>query len=147
MEGKGFGLTSDRSGRFFITRTGPGVPDVIAQVVWKDGAIVDMLPIEGEINASVGVVNDKGFRIMAHPAVSPDGSYILFDCNGGSHLWVTFRQADGTWSKAIDLDRHGIDKQYGIATVSRDGKYIFLSGGGDIYWVSSEGVEALRPKE
>jgi hypothetical protein len=147
MEGKGFCLTSDLGGELFITKNGPGVPPVIARVVWKDGVFADMVPIEGEINATVGVVNAKGFRNMSHPAVSPDGSYILFDCNGGSHLWVTFRQADGTWSMAVDLSQHGIGKEFGIATVSQDGKYVFLSGNNDIYWVSAKIIEELRPKE
>jgi hypothetical protein len=84
---------------------------------------------------------------MSHPAVSSDGSYILFDCNGGSHLWVTFRQLDGTWSKAVDLSQHGIGKEYGIATVTRDGKYIFLSGNDDFYWISSKIIENLKPKK
>ncbi len=147
MEGKGMCVTSDRRGELFITKTGPGIAPVIARIVLKDGVFVDMIPLEGEIDNTVGVENSKGFRNMSHPGISPDGSYILFDCNGGSHLWVTFRQLDGTWSKAIDLDRYGIGREYGIATVSRDGKYIFLSGNDDIYWVSSKIIEDLRPKK
>ena len=147
MEGKGMCVTSDRSGELFITKTGPGIVPVIARIVLKDGVFVDMLPIEGEINKTVGVENAKGFRNMSHPGISPDGSYILFDCTGGSHLWITFHQSDGRWSKAIDLSQHGIGTEYGLPTVSRDGKYIFYSGNGDIYWVSSKIIEELRSKK
>ena len=147
MEGMGFCVTSDLSGELFITKTGPGIPDVITSVVLKDSEFVDMVPIEGEINKTVGIENSRGFRRMAHPGISPDGSYILFDCNGGSYLWVTFRKADGTWSEAIDLSIYGIGKEFGIPTVSRDGKYIFFSGSGDIYWVSTKIIEGLKQKE
>lgn len=144
MEGLGMCITSDLSGQFFITRQGPGMAPVIARIVMKDGVFVDMIPIEGEINNTVGVVNSRGSKNMAHPAISPDGSYMLFDCNGGSYLWVTFRNSDGTWTEAIDLSLHGIGKEFGIATVSRDGKYLFLSGNDDIYWVSAEIIEELK---
>lgn len=147
MEGLGMCITSDLSGQFFITRGGPGMAPVIARIVLKDGEFVEMIPIEGEINNTVGVVNSRGFRNMAHPAISPDGSYMLFDCNGGSHLWVTFRKADGKWSEAIDLSQYGIGKEFGIPTVSRDGKYIFFSGYGDIYWVSAQIINELKPTE
>ena len=120
---------------------------VIARVATKDGVFIDMIAIAGEVNNTVGVENAKGFRNMSHPGISPDGSYILFDCNGGSHLWITFRKADGTWSEAVDLSKHGIGREFGIPTVSRDGKYIFFSGNGDIYWVSSKIIEALRPEK
>ena len=146
MEGMVMCVTSDLSGQFFITRDGPGMVPVIARIVIKDGVFVDLIPIEGEINNTVGVVNSRGFRNMAHPAISPDGSYMLFDCNGGSYLWVTFRNSDGTWTEAIDLSLHGIGKEFGIATVSRDGKYLFLSGNDDIYWVSAKTIEELKPK-
>ena len=147
MEGRGFSVTSDSSGQLFITKSGPGMIPVIARVATKEGVFIDMIAIAGEVNNTVGVENAKGFRNMSHPGISPDGSYMLFDCNGGSHLWITFRKADGTWSEAVDLSKHGIGREFGIPTVSRDGKYIFFSGNGDIYWVSVKIIEDLRLKE
>jgi len=139
-------VSSDRSGQLFITKQEPGMIPVIARVVEKDGLFVNLINIEGEVNNTVGIENEKGFRNMSHPGISPDGSYILFDCNGGSHLWVTFRKPDGSWSMAVDLSKHGIGKEFGVATVSGDGKYIFLSGNGDIYWVSAKIIEELKLK-
>jgi hypothetical protein len=40
-----------------------------------------------------------------------------------------------------------IHKKAGYAMLSPDGKYLFFSAGGDIYWVSAKIIEDLRPKE
>ena len=145
MAGKGFCVTSDRRGELFITRTASGEPDTLCSIRARDGLFVDFIPLTGALTLTEGVVNDRGFRNMAHPGISPDGSYILFDTNGGSHLWVTFRRGDDSWSEAVDLSGYGIDRKFGIATISRDGKYIFMSGDGDIYWVSSGIIDRLKP--
>ncbi len=84
---------------------------------------------------------------QAHPCISPDGSYILFDVEGGNHLFVSFRKADGTWAEGIDLVKHGFDRLAGGAYISPDGKYLFFSLLGDIWWVDIEAVERLRPVE
>ena len=81
---------------------------------------------------------------IAHPGISPDGSYILFDA-GQSPVYVCFRNPDGTWGDPIDLSQHGFPRTGGIASVSPDGKYIFFGMNRDIYWVSSQIVEELRP--
>jgi hypothetical protein len=84
---------------------------------------------------------------QAHPCIAPDGSYLLFDVEGGSHLFVSFKKADGSWGEAIDLAKHGFDRLAGGATISPDGKYLFFSLNGDIWWVDIEVVESLRPEE
>jgi hypothetical protein len=83
---------------------------------------------------------------VAHPCVAPDGSYITFDIDGGPHLFVSFREADGTWGEPIDLSEHGLDVKAGIASLTPDGKYLFFGLGNDLYWVSAKLVEDLRPK-
>jgi len=147
MAGAGMCVTSDINGQVFITRHIPGEAPVIANVLMNNGEFTGMIPLKGRINETKGVENTKGFRNMSHPAVYPDGSYILFDCNGGSHPWVSFRQKDGTWGEGVDLTRCGVGKEFGLATISRDGEYIFFSGNDDIYWVSAKIVEELRPKQ
>ncbi|OGL45119.1 MAG: hypothetical protein A2161_10650 [Candidatus Schekmanbacteria bacterium RBG_13_48_7] len=82
-----------------------------------------------------------------HPCIAPDGSYILFDVAGGSHMFVSFKQEDGTWGRAIDLTDHGFDQQAGGATITPDGKYLFFHLNGDLWWVDIKIIEELRPKE
>ena len=82
---------------------------------------------------------------QAHPGIAPDGSYILFDVDGGSHLFVSFKQADGTWGEAIDLTKHGFDPLAGGAYVSPDGEYLFFALRDDIWWVDAKVIESLRP--
>jgi hypothetical protein len=91
-----------------------------------------------------------------HPWIAPDGSYLLFDTfhregqGKGIYpdIYVCFRNNTGTWGKAINLGdlinkrRHNL-----ICTVSPDGKYIFYSDEGDIYWVSTKIIEELKPKD
>ena len=82
---------------------------------------------------------------QAHPGIAPDGSYILFDVDGGSHLFVSFKQADGTWGEAIDLTKHGFDPLAGGAYVSPDGKYLFFALKDDIWWVDIKVIDSVRP--
>ncbi len=88
---------------------------------------------------------EPGLGIQAHPGIAPDGSYILFDIDGGSHMFVSFRQDDGTWGTAIDLTKHGLDPLAGGGYVSPDGKYLFFALKDDIWWVDASFIEDLRP--
>ena len=83
----------------------------------------------------------------AHPSIAPDGSYILFDVAGGSHMFVSFKQEDGTWGRAIDLTDHGFEQQAGGATITPDGKYLFFHLNGDLWWVDIKVIEKLKPKK
>ncbi|MCK7537944.1 MAG: hypothetical protein MZV63_46820 [Marinilabiliales bacterium] len=71
---------------------------------------------------------------------------ISFRRRGGPHLFVSFRNPDGTWSEAIDLSGHGLDPHGKSAKISPDGKYLFFGTNGDIYWVASALIEDLRPR-
>lgn len=84
---------------------------------------------------------------QAHPCIALDGSYLLFDIQGGNYLFVSFKNADGTWGEPIDLTQHGFDPLAGGATISPDGKYLFFALRGDIWWVDIRVIEDLRPAE
>jgi len=87
------------------------------------------------------------FTWIGHPCIAPDGSYVVFDVEGGNHLFVSFKKNDGTWSEAVDLTQHGFRKEDGITSISPDGKYLFFQRSNDIYWVDASFIEELRPKE
>lgn len=97
-------------------------------------------------------------RYNAHPHIAPDESYIVFDSvrdagQGSSDLYISFREADGSWGPAINM---GDEINTGFSeknpSVSPDGKFLFFDrrtkrGNADvtIYWVDAKIIEELRP--
>lgn len=102
----------------------------------------------------------------AHPFIAPDESYLIWDSErkggyGGSDIYISFRQKDGSWGKAINLGakvNSGIDDN--SARLTADGKYLFfwraeekVREDGSKHWVSSrhwvdaQVIENLRPKQ
>lgn len=95
----------------------------------------------------------------AHPFIAPDESYLIWDSEreggfGGSDLYISFRQVDGSWGPAINMGENvNSDKWDAYASVTPDGKYILFNRGVDddndnvdIYWVSAKVIHNLRPK-
>jgi hypothetical protein len=89
--------------------------------------------------------------------VSPDEQTIIFSSErpggvGGADLYVSFRDRQGGWSEPANLgpEVNSERSEYG-AIVSPDGRYLFFTsskaGNEDIYWVSAEIIERLRPKK
>jgi hypothetical protein len=64
---------------------------------------------------------------QAHPYTMPEGSFIIFDVDSGHHLFVSFKQKNGSWGDAIDLVNHEFDVMAGAASVTPDGKYQFFN--------------------
>ena len=96
-----------------------------------------------------GGVNDPATG--AHPCIDPNETFIVFDSEreggyGKSDLYVCFCLADGGWSNAInlgkDINTEGTDF---CPSLSPDGRYLFYSSEGDIYWVDAQVIENLRP--
>jgi len=88
--------------------------------------------------------------------VAPDEQTIIFSSErpggiGGSDIYVSFRDKKGGWSEPVNLgpEVNSARSEYG-AIISPDGRYLFFTsskaGGEDIYWVSAEIVERLRPR-
>jgi hypothetical protein len=135
--GQGMFMSSTRAGDIYVTdMSGRGSRTTyLARIdtdagVFKDYERLNIKPYYG---------------VQAHPGVAPDGSYMLFDVDGGSHLFVSFKQADGTWGEGIDLTKHGFDPLAGGGYVSPDGKYVFFAPKDDIWWVDAKVIEDLRP--
>ncbi len=95
-----------------------------------------------------------------HPFIAPDESYLIFDGKreggyGDSDLYISFRQQNGLWSDPINLG-YGINTEAweASASVTPDGKYLFFNRNMgsedyenvDIFWVSMQVVDKLRPK-
>jgi hypothetical protein len=125
--GQGMYVSSDRSGQLYVTHLPTSSP-AVAQVTLS----------EGRFTAYERITSG------AHPCIAPDGSYLVYDLNGGELLFVRFRLPDGAWGAAKNLTGQGIPRRAGIASISPDGLYLFYTDGHDLYWVSTEIITILR---
>ena len=93
----------------------------------------------------------------AHPFIAPDESYLIWDSEreggfGGTDLYLSFRQKDGSWGTAINLgEKINSEVSDAYGTVTPDGKYLFFyremgPGNLDIFWADAGFIETLRPK-
>jgi ankyrin repeat protein/Tol biopolymer transport system component len=139
--GQGMFVSSSMDGQIYVTDHTELPNGYLAKVNMADGRFAGFVRLRGGLDK----LRSQSTNI-AHPAIAPDGSYIVFDVGGGPHLYVCFRNPDGTWSEAVDLSRHSLDPRGGIAKISPDGKFLFFGMSGDIYWVSTSLIEDLRPR-
>lgn len=91
-------------------------------------------------------------KYSAHPFISPDETYLIWDAErkegyGESDLYISFRQKDGTWGKAINLgDKVNTESGEAGGYITPDGKYLFFNRHHDMYWIDAKFIEDLRPK-
>jgi len=82
--------------------------------------------------------------------VAPDESYLVFcaerpDGQGSGDLYVSFRNADGTWTKAKNMGATLNTKGNELCPfVTRDGKYFFYTSNQDIYWVDAKVIGQFK---
>ena len=119
----------------------------IAKYIYSDSCYKRAADPDGGVNTEYS---------EAHPFIAPDESYIIFDSSrpqgkGKSDLYICYRDDNGSWSKALNSELLNTVESDWCATVSPEGKYLFFTrngtGNGDIYWVSTKIIEALKPKE
>ncbi|MBT8181830.1 MAG: PD40 domain-containing protein [Eudoraea sp.] len=132
-------LTSSENGNLYFTAGEKGDKP-------EDWVIYNSINEKGEyktINRMGNEINFSG-KYIAHPYISPDESYVIYDGEsssgyGNNDLYISFNK-NGTWTKAINLGPKVNTKQTEMCpSVSPDGKYLFFHRGGedngDIYWI------------
>ena len=95
-----------------------------------------------------------------HGFISPKQDFILVDAPKGNDqtrdrdIYVCFKKNDETWSKPINLGNVvNSDVNETCPSLSPDGKYLFFSryneegGLSNIYWVSAEVIQMLKPAD
>jgi len=97
-----------------------------------------------------------------HPCIAPDERFLVFYSSrpghygsSGGDLYITFKNKDGTWNQALNLGEKF--NQGHLSTsfprLSPDGKYFFflklvaVPWQCEVYWVSVEALDELKPKE
>ena len=89
--------------------------------------------------------------------IAPDENYIIFssqdrsDSIGGQDLYIAYRQADGSWTKAKNMGESVNSESAEICpSVSLDGKYFFFTsrrrGKADIFWMDAGIFEKFKPQ-
>jgi Tol biopolymer transport system component len=116
---------------YFSTEKDKKTSRDLAMVQWDNGDFLTPEKLKGSINSD---------EWEAHGCISPDGTYIIFDRI--QHTYVSFLQKDNKWSKGYQLPG-----KFHVPIVSGNGKYIFFEANGDIHWVSTKIIEAMRPEE
>jgi hypothetical protein len=138
--GQGMFVSSSQYEQFYVTDLSTSGSAFLAKVLIQDGKFLKLERLKGGMDSLRSTHN-----LQAHPCIAPDGSYIIFDLDGGGLLHVCFKKQDGTWGEAINLTKYGIDVNAGIASISPDGKYLFFVLNGDIWWVDTQLIKKLDP--
>ena len=93
------------------------------------------------------------------PFIAPDESYLIFHSFrqgefGGIDLYISFRNKDGIWSKAINMgDKINSAGNDSGGRVSNDGKYFFFNRRNpqtrirNRYWVNAKIIDELKAKK
>ncbi len=95
-------------------------------------------------------VNTTGYE--ADVFVAPDESYLIFcsirdDGFGRGDLYISFKNSDGQWTKAINMGKKINSEHYEYCPfVTKDGKYLFYTSDQDIYWVDTKIIDELKGK-
>lgn len=125
--------------------TQDGTIYICGEVGEKNG-ILRFEPENGEYQTA------ESLFMGAHPYVSPEESYIIFDKSGKSwkenKLYISFRINDKEWTDPMELDSEiNSTKTESYAFVTVDGKYLFFNRSGDVYWMDAAIIEKLKPEE
>ncbi|MEO1528917.1 MAG: hypothetical protein AAFX06_26145 [Planctomycetota bacterium] len=148
-------ISTDDAEEYFVSLTSKGTIffgsnrrdrknfDLYSARLRSDGSYEEPQPLPGRVNTN---------KYEADVFVAPDESYVIFSSSGRADglgqgdLYVSFKEASGDWSAAVNLgDRVNSDQQEFAPSVSADQKALFFSRGGVLHWVSTAVIEELRP--
>ncbi|MCJ7523972.1 MAG: hypothetical protein MUP71_01975 [Candidatus Aminicenantes bacterium] len=118
---------------------------------YANGSYSDPVLLGAEINSEYA---------ETEPTMAPDNSYLLFISNrpGGfsrmMNLYVSFRTADGGWTRALCLSQELKIENIWFPTLTYDGKYLFFCGGypsphngydrSNYYWLDARQITDLK---
>ncbi|MEQ9467937.1 MAG: hypothetical protein RLN88_11035 [Ekhidna sp.] len=144
-------LTASSKGTYFFDEFKRDFTGDIRYSRFVDGKYEEPKLLDKKINTG------KSF----HPFIAHDESYLIFDSKredgfGDSDIYISYRQQNGEWGDPINLgNKINTEAWEASASVTPDGKYLFFNRNMgsddyenvDIFWVSSQIIENLRPKQ
>jgi hypothetical protein len=95
-------------------------------------------------------INTK--RYEADVFIPPDESYMIFcairkDGFGRGDLYISFKDENDNWTKSKNMGEPINSTDHELCPfVSRDSKYFFYTSKQDIYWVSTEIFDLMKPE-
>lgn len=114
------------------------------------------------INGEFPEVQEVTLESGHHAFISPSQDYLILtarneeDGRRDNDMYIYFKEKDGTWTKPINLG-NTINTSFNekAPRISPDGKYLFFGrderdiepGLANIFWVSTEIIEKLRPQK
>jgi hypothetical protein len=144
-------MTSSATGTYVFDEANPEGRGTLRFSKLVDGKREAPQPLPKEINTG---------RYNAHPFIAPDESYIMWDGQRSiegrnADIFISFRKENGSWGKAIKMgDTINTEESEGEPRVTPDGKYLFFNRmvdrktfNADIFWVSAQIIEELRPRK
>lgn len=93
-------------------------------------------------------VNSRWYE--ADVFVAPDESYLIFcavrrEGLGQGDLYISFKGEDGAWREAVHMGEEINSERHELCPfVTRDGKYLFYTSHGEIYWVDAKIIDRFR---
>ncbi len=108
-------------------------------------------------NGKFPEVQEVGLEFGHHGFISPSQEYLLVytrnEENKDHDIYVCFEEKNGTWTKPIPLGNE-INSNFGEScpSITPDGKYLFFNRSNEdkssnMFWVSTEVLEKLRPRQ
>ncbi|MTI30542.1 PD40 domain-containing protein [Xanthovirga aplysinae] len=112
-------------------------------------------------NGKFPEVQEVEIEFGHHGFISPSQDYLLVYARSRENeqrkdvdIYVCFKEKDGTWTKPISFGNEvNTSLNEGCPSISPDGKYLFFTraenegGLSNLYWVSTEIIDTLRPVE
>ncbi len=134
--------TAAINGNLYFTQFGASMKGRFYKARYINGAFETPSELSSTLNA---------YYSSGHAFIAPDESYFLFDAiptqsSTGSLIYVSFKKQDSTWGNPILLGSNinATNNQY-CPYISPDGKYMFFTKQGNIWWVDAKVVTRLKP--
>ena len=142
--GQGMFLTTATSGNLYYT-------DI--STYRQSRGISVRRPVNDKYSAPIPLPQQVNRNFAAHPVIAPDESFIIFDAfypegQGKGEFpdyYISFREGNESWSEAMNLgDTINGPLHNNCAAISPDGKILFYSYEGDIFWLNADFLQSLR---
>ncbi len=121
---------------------GPGAPDI-----WRVRPIAGG---DGDAECLPAPVNSGGFE--GDTFIAPDGSYLIVSTSrdagmSQADLFLSFAGPNGSWTPLVRLgfEINSPESGENCQMLSPDGRYLFFTRAGDIYWVDAAVIEKTKP--